>query len=115
MPYQQAAEIVASAARTASGNSGMLNPGEDGETLCLLANVTASSGTSPSLTLSVEWSADGVTWVVPETADAFAAITTAPLGRVKTFERKAPFYRVVWTITGTAPSFTFTVSEYVTS
>lgn len=114
MPYQQAAEIVASAARTVTGNSGMVNPGEDGETLCLLVNVTAVSGTTPSMTLSVEWSADGVVWAVPEAADAFTALTTA-VNRVKAFERKAPFYRVVWTISGTTPSFTFTINEYVTS
>jgi hypothetical protein len=114
MPFMDAQQQVASAARTTSGNSGTLDPGEAGETINLIVAVTAATGTTPSLALSVEWSADGTTWAVPETADTFTAITAA-VNRVKTFERKAPFYRVVWTITGTTPSFTFSITEYVTS
>ncbi len=113
MPYQEAAQIVPSAARTTNGNSGMVNPGESGETLCLLVNVTAASGTTPSLALSVEWSNNGTVWATPETADTFAALTAAAT-KVKTFERKAVFYRVVWAITGTTPSFTFTIDEFFT-
>lgn len=109
-----AQQQVASAARTAGGNSPALDPGEQGETIHLLVAVTAVAGTSPSLTLSVEWSYDGTVWFTPEAADAFAAIATAA-NRVKSFERKAPLYRVVWAITGTTPSFTFSVYEYVTN
>jgi hypothetical protein len=114
MPYMEAQQQVPSAARTTSGNSGMLDPGELGETLVLLVNVTAASGTTPSLALSVEWGHDGTDWFVPETADTFTAITAA-IKRVKTFERKGPLYRVVWAITGTTPSFTFSIHEYVTN
>lgn len=107
---------VASAARTVTGNSGQLLPGGDtsfgtAEFLCLMVEVSAASGTTPTLGLAVEWSFDGVTWATPEgTADAFASITavTAKVGR---FAVKAPFYRVVWTIAGTTPSFTFLVRE----
>ncbi len=89
----------------------MVSPGEVGETLCLLVNVTAASGTSPSLTLSVEWSNDGTVFATPEVADAFTALTAVAI-KVKAFERKAAFYRVVWTITGTTPSFTFKLDEF---
>lgn len=114
MAYGDPITIVASAARTTSGNSGQLEPGADGETVCLHVGVTAASGTTPSLALSVEWSNDGTNWATPETADTFTAITAA-VQRVKTFERKAMFYRVVWAITGTTPSFTFSISEFVTN
>ena len=77
-------------------------------------DVTAASGTTPNLALSIEWSANGTDWATPETPDTFTAITAAAK-RVKSFARKAPFYRVVWAITGTTPSFTFSVDEYVTN
>lgn len=114
MPYADPVVVVASAARTASGSSGVVEPSGDGETVCFQVGVTAVSGTGPSLALSVEWSNDGTNWAVPETADSFAAITAA-VQRVKSFERKALFYRVVWAITGTTPSFTFSITEFVTS
>lgn len=103
--------IVTSAARTTTGNTGSLTPGWTGESLALLLDITAVSGT-PNLVLSVEWSNDATNWAVPEVADAFAAVTTA-VKRVKVFERKAAFYRVVWTITGGTPSLTFSVWEYL--
>lgn len=112
MPYADPATVVPSAARTTNGNSGQIRPTGDGETLAFHVSVTAASGTGPSLALSVEWSNDGTNWAVPETADTFTAITAA-VQRVKTFERKAMFYRLVWAITGTTPSFTFSVSEFM--
>ena len=101
--------VVTSTARTTTGNSGALKaPSEPN--LSLLAVVSAASGTTPSMTLSVEWSADGTNFVPADTADSFTAITTAN-GLTKRFTTKSAFYRVVWTITGTTPSFTFSVSE----
>ena len=113
MPYLDPITVVASAARTTTGNSGSLTPQAiDGETLGLLINVTAVGGT-PNLVLSVEWSNDTTNFATPDgSADAFTAITTTAI-KVKTFERKAKFYRVVWTISGTTPSLTFSVSEYI--
>jgi len=114
MAYGDPAVVVASAARTTTGNSAAL-PCETGEWLSLLVETTALSGT-PSLVLSVEWSMDGVAFAaVDTTADAFVAITTQPVQRVKLFAVKAPFYRVVWTITGGTPSITFQVSRYTTT
>lgn len=114
MAYMEAQRQVASAARTTNGNSAALDPGEQGNMLNLVVSVTAASGTTPSLALSVEWSVDGTVWATPETADTFTAITAA-VNRVKSFTRKAPLYRVVWAITGTTPSFTFSIDEYVTN
>lgn len=103
--------VAPSAARTASGSTASIELIGGGETIGVLLDVSAVSGTSPNLVVSLEWSNDGTNWAVPETADAFTALTTA-VKRVKTFERKALFHRVVWTITGTTPSFTFQVWEY---
>lgn len=106
---------VSSAARIANGDSGSRDPGEQGNTLHLLVDVTAASGGTPSLALSVEWSSDGTNFATPDgTADTFTAITGVAR-KVKSFARRAPFYRIVWAITGTTPSFTFSVDEYVTN
>lgn len=107
--------VVASAARTTTGQSASIGLTDAGGHLNLLANVTAAAGTSPSLTLSVQWSADGTTWYSADasSADAFSAVTAAG-AVVKQFAIKAPFYRVAWLVSGTTPSFTFSVTEYVT-
>lgn len=105
------AAVVPSAARTTSGNSVSLPLLTGAKTLNVLADVTAASGSTPSLALSIEWSHDGTTWFTPETADSFTAITAATK-KVKAFTVKAPFYRVVWAITGTTPSFTFAVHSH---
>jgi hypothetical protein len=111
VPYGDPVVVVASAARTTSGNSASIDPGEGGETICLQVGVTAIGGT-PSMALSIEWSNDGTNWAVPETADTFTAITNT-IQRVKTFERKALLYRIVWAISGGTPSLTFSITEYV--
>jgi hypothetical protein len=77
----------------------------------VLLNVSAASGTTPSLVLSVEWSFDGATFVAADPADALAALAAAG-GAVKLVKVKAPQMRVRWTITGTTPSFTFSVDTY---
>lgn len=103
--------VVTSAARTATGNSGSLDAPIE-SILVLAVAVSAASGTTPSMTLSVEWSMDGGTTfhAVDTAADAFAAITTTT-NVVKSFTTKGSNYRIVWTISGTTPSFTFTVRE----
>lgn len=100
---------VTSAARSTTGNSGSVVIGRmDIGKLALLVNVTAASGTTPTLDLSVQWSADGTTFFAAQPADAFTQITTTG-GAAKVFDVKAAFYRLLWTIGGTTPSFTFTV------
>lgn len=109
------AVLLASAARTASGNMG--NTGLDvsgAEAVALELNVTAVSGTTPSLTVSIEHSNDGTNWAAADPVDAFAARTTT--GRVfKNVTVKGRFIRLVWTISGTTPSFTFAVNSFVMS
>jgi hypothetical protein len=102
--------VVASAARTTTGTSGTLDAPE-GFDLVLSASVTAASGTTPTLDLSVEWSSDGgTTWYTADPVDTFTQITAAS-ARVKRFTAKGTEYRIRWTIGGTTPSFTFAVTE----
>lgn len=106
--------VAASAARTTTGSSGgqtIIDPRPAGlHTLALGVNVTAVSGTTPSMTLTVEWSVDGgVTFLKGDPVDTFTAITAVGTA-VKSFTPKGNAYRVTWTITGTTPSFTFDVA-----
>lgn len=113
MAYEDPSTVVAALARTATGQSGAISVGK-ADALALLVNVTAVSGTTPSMTISIEWSHDGgTTWAQGDPADQMTAITAAAV-KAKQFNVKAPVYRVVWTITGTTPSFTFAVSQYAT-
>lgn len=82
-------------------------------------NVTASSGTTPSLTLVIQDSLDGVNW---NAIGTFTAVTgngpqvqnislrgdAQPTGFAWPFNARQ--VRVQWTITGTTPSFTFVVN-----
>lgn len=109
--------VKTSAAQTTTGNSGALTIGGDAnlgtaEWLVLGVDVSASSGTTPTLDVTVQWSLDGgTTWATTDgTPDAFAQITTTT-SKIKRFAALAGTYRVVWTIAGTTPSFTFSVRE----
>lgn len=121
MTATNARTVVPSAARTTSGDSGSISLFEslrvsseeqDVDRVNLLVHVTAVGGVGPSMALAVQWSHDGTNFVASDPADSFTAITTSG-GVVKSFTVKAPSYRIVWTVTGTTPSFTFSVSEQV--
>lgn len=114
MAFRAPREVVPSAARTTTGTSAAIDVGDFARALSLLANVTAASGTTPTLDLSVEWSHDGgTTWAAGDPADAFTQ-STAASAKIRQVALKAPTYRLRWTIAGTTPSFTFAVSEYLT-
>ena len=100
-----AVELAPSAARTTSGNGTSL-PTEDIQTLRLTLSVTAASGTTPSLTVTIQTSDDGSTWA---TVASFAAKTTTGSER-KVFSGIDRFVRASWAITGTTPSLTFAVT-----
>lgn len=95
-----------SAARTATGNSGWIDSAGLDD-LVLELNVTAASGTTPNLVVSVETAQDNAGQDSRQVG-AFAAKTAAGSER-KSFPGIDNFFRVVWTITGTTPSFTFSV------
>jgi hypothetical protein len=94
--------VPAGTVRTTSGSSSGRAVGYI-HTLRLLLNVTAASGTTPSLTVVIEHSADNSTWV---THTSFAAKTTTGTER-KVISALDRYVRATWTISGTTPSFTF--------
>jgi len=74
-------------------------------------NVTAASGTTPTLTAYIEDTVDGgANW------NQVAAFTAATAPGVQTINVTTPFsdtLRVRWTVGGTTPSFTFTIAAYL--
>lgn len=98
--------LVTSAARTTSGN----NTGSTGwsavSRIRAQLDVTAASGTTPTLDVVIEDTLDGTNW---NTIGTFTQRTAA--GR-QVIDITTPFadqVRVRWTIGGTTPSFTFSV------
>jgi hypothetical protein len=91
---------------TASGSSAAFKLSDSDEYVAVLVSATAVSGTSPSSTFTVEWSNDGLVFAQGDPADTFTAIT-AVSNKAKDFAVKGAYMRLVWTITGTSPSFTF--------
>lgn len=106
MSYGTAVVVSASSAKTTTGQSST-TACEVGAKLAVWVNVSAVSGTTPTLDLSVQWSQDGGTaWADAEATDSFNQIT-APKVVAKTFDRKGDHFRLRWVIAGTTPSFTF--------
>jgi hypothetical protein len=99
-------EFVPSLARTTSGTG----PAVDGlavqSTLRIQLDVTAASGTGPTLDVVIEDTIDGTNW----NTIAVMSQKTAPSREV--VDVTSPFtgtVRARWTISGTTPSFTFSV------
>lgn len=112
MPVHDSPAVVrASAAQTTTTQTAAIKC-DNARTLNVLIDCTAASGTTPSLAVEVQWSYDGTNWFTADPADAMTAITAASK-RVKSFAVKAPYARVVQTITGTTPSFTYEVRTYL--
>jgi hypothetical protein len=98
--------LLASAARTTTGTgAGVYVPQYDMAVLTLV--ISAVSGTTPNLTVSIDTSPDNSTWTA---IAAFAAQTTTTSGVRKQFSGVDQYIRASWTITGTTPSFTFAVT-----
>lgn len=104
--------VANNAVLTTSGNSSgvQVQPGGNigGPVSCHVA-VTAASGTSPSLVVSLQWSANNSTWIASNTDETFAAITTTGAALL-TVPSRAAFVRAAWTVTGTTPSFTTAIA-----
>lgn len=104
----------ASAAQTANGNAAGLAVGAFSE-LAVDINVTASSGTSPTLQFFVDrLGADGATYftiwsssVINTSPTVVSTSIGAGLSVTQSFGQTARFR---WVITGTTPSFTFVAS-----
>lgn len=108
---RQLVTVRASAASTASGTGAGFPTGYQ-NTLDIFLDVTAVSGTSPSMTVTVEWSNDNATWFGADTPDTFTAITAAKKV-VKEFAVKGNYARLNFAISGTTPSFTFAATALI--
>lgn len=101
------AYLAASAARTTTGSgSAVTGWARDAGAAVVKLDVTAASGTTPQLTVTVQDSPDGSTWT---TRDTFGVKTTTSSETRALPDDLAPFVRAAWTISGTTPSFTFSV------
>lgn len=98
---------VASGTRVISQPSGaLLNA--SGRNAHFLLNVTAVSGTTPNLVVRVQIQDPISTSFIDLPTAAFAAVTTTGL-YLLTVSNLPRIYQLAWTITGTTPSFTFSV------
>jgi len=103
--YANTVELnLMSGTSTASANGTAVELGDRGTARLTLA-VTAGSGTTPTLDITIETSADGTTW---RTAGTFTQATGVTSER-KSFSGIDKFIRARSTIAGTTPSFTFSI------
>ena len=101
----RAITLLPSAARTTSGSGDGSSAAAAFREANVLLDITAVSGTSPSLTVTLETSADGTNWFAHT---AFAAKTAAAKDALK-LANLGSYVRASYTISGTSPSFTFSV------
>lgn len=110
--------LLNNATVTANGNSTVIT--NDGRTswVLLVRVANAPTGTSPTLTFSVQVSVDGVNFVQAGTA-SLASITAAGSQRTVYAVNSTqgpivePFIQVFWTVGGTTPSFTGVYADLV--
>ena len=97
---------VASAARTTTGAGSSFDTSNLDHVIGVLT-VTAASGTSPTLNVTLETTADGTNYY---SAGTFTQKTTTSAADSKVFGDLGPLSRWAWTIGGTSPSFTFSIA-----
>ena len=123
MANQQVTTVITEAAVIVDGNSATvpiaptdwrkeIGPRAQTE-LVLFLDITAHSGTSPTLDITVEWSMDDTKFAVPAVAQAFVQVLEVDLAQVLVVPVLGSSYRLVYDIEGTTPSYTFTVRELV--
>ena len=96
-------------AHTASGNNGGSSGWGAVSTIRAQLNVTAVSGSAPTLDVIFEDTLDGVNW------NTVGTLTQKNTTGREVINITAPFadtVRVSWVISGTTPSFTFSVDVY---
>lgn len=96
---------VASAARTATGTSAAFSTA-DVNSLNATLTITVASGTSPTLDLTLETTADGTNYYTAGTFPQQTGVATV----ARVIGDLGATSRWKWTIAGTTPSFTFAVS-----
>ncbi len=110
--------LHSSAAETATGQSADFGEFGSFSRALLVLNVTAVSGTTPSMTVKLQERSDQVTgglYVDPASGYAFSAVTATGVSRLAIDWLYVVKYRAVWTISGTTPSFTFSLVAYLST
>ena len=98
--------VVPSAAYTATGNFDLSDLTGNWDEVALYLDVTAASGTSPTLDVVYQTTVDGgTTWFTHTSMTQATAATTEK----KVIANSGVYSRILYTIGGTTPSFTFTV------
>jgi hypothetical protein len=106
--------VVPSATKTATGNDTGQALGGAFNNIALYVNVTAASGTTPTLVVKLQDSPDGTNWY-DITGATTASLTTTGAVAVRTTVACGHSIRAVWTIGGTTPSFTFSVNAVLSA
>jgi hypothetical protein len=101
--------LVPSAARTASGDSGVLTGWGVPAVARVQLDVTAAAGLSPTLDVVIEDTLDGTSWNAVGTFTQSAAVVRQVINLSTPFTDRL---RVRWIVTGSTPSFTFSVVAY---
>lgn len=104
-------DVVLSGTRTATDSSPAIDSGPGVADVLVLVHVTAVAGTSPTLVVSVEQSNDGSSWSA--VAGSAAPTLNAVGNAVCNAAVSQRFARVVATVGGTTPSFTFRAAAMV--
>ena len=110
MPSQNVT-LASSAARTTTGDGSSVDSLGDTSLLRAQLDVTAASGTTPNLVVLIQDTLDGTNW---NTIGTFAATPAAGREVINVTTPYAGTLRASWTITGTTPSFTFSVRVHGT-
>ncbi len=97
--------VVSSAARTTSGASSVIGASQ-ADQLRFFLNITAASGTSPTLNITVEDTPNGTDFYQ---VAAFTQKTAAGKDDIDITTLFSDSMRVSWAIAGTTPSFTFSL------
>jgi hypothetical protein len=99
-------QVVSSAVRTTSSDSGTLSGYGPAQSIRAQLNVTAASGTTPTLDVVIEDTLDGTNWNVVGT---FAQKTAVGREVINVTALFSDTVRIRWTIGGGTASFTFAV------
>lgn len=105
-PLAAGSGSLASATKTATGSSAAFSTA-DMDSVNVLLVISAASGTTPTLDLALETTADGTNYY---SAGTFPQQTTTNAGISRVFGDLGATSRWTWTIGGTTPSFTFAIT-----
>lgn len=99
-------------AATATANSGAISAPQEGGPVLYAAHITAMAGTTPTVDVTLEQSANGTSGWATVTASAMSQITAVG-HRVGFAIPTQPYVRVVATIGGTTPQITGRIAVIV--